>query len=53
MRGGSGKRVSTMRKLVELVESGDRAATEAVRETARYLVSGITGLINGLTRRWS
>ena len=48
LRGGSGKRVSTMRKLVELVESGDRAATEAVRETARYLGIGITGLINGL-----
>jgi len=48
LRGGTGKRVSTMRKLVELVESGDRAATEAVRETARYLGIGITGLINGL-----
>lgn len=48
LRGGSGKRVSTMRKLVELVESGDRAATDAVRETARYLGIGITGLINGL-----
>jgi predicted NBD/HSP70 family sugar kinase len=48
LRNGSGKRVSTMRKLVELVEAGDRAATEAVRETARYLGIGITGLINGL-----
>jgi glucokinase len=37
-----------MRKLLELVESGDQAATEAVRETARYLGIGITGLINGL-----
>jgi len=48
MRGGSGKRVPTMRKLMELVDSGDSAATEAVRETARYLGIGITGLINGL-----
>jgi len=48
MRGIGGKRVSTMRKLVELVDSGDTAATEAVRETARYLGIGITGLINGL-----
>jgi predicted NBD/HSP70 family sugar kinase len=48
LRGASGKRVSTMRKLVELVEAGDGAATEAVRETARYLGMGITGLINGL-----
>jgi predicted NBD/HSP70 family sugar kinase len=48
LRGPGGKRVSTMRKLVELVESGDAAATEAVRETARYLGIGITGLINGL-----
>ena len=48
LRGASSKRVSTMRKLVELVEAGDGAATEAVRETARYLGIGITGLINGL-----
>jgi predicted NBD/HSP70 family sugar kinase len=48
LRGVSGKRVSTMRKLIELVEVGDVAATEAVRETARYLGIGITGLINGL-----
>ena len=48
LRGASGKRVSSMRKLVELVEAGDGAATEAVRETARYLGIGITGLINGL-----
>jgi predicted NBD/HSP70 family sugar kinase len=48
LRGGAGKRLSTMRKLIELVESGDGAATEAVRETARYLGIGITGLINGL-----
>jgi len=48
LRGPGGKRVTTMRKLVELVESGDAAATEAVRETARYLGIGITGLINGL-----
>jgi predicted NBD/HSP70 family sugar kinase len=48
LRAGSGKRQPTMRKLVELVESGDQAATEAVAETARYLGIGITGLINGL-----
>ena len=48
LRATSGKRVSTMRKLVELVEGGDASATEAVRETARYLGIGITGLINGL-----
>jgi len=48
LRGGGGKRVSTMRKLVGLVEAGDIEATEAVRETARYLGIGITGLINGL-----
>lgn len=47
-REGAGKRAPTMRKLVELVEAGDPAATEAVRETARYLGIGITGLINGL-----
>lgn len=38
----------TIRQLIELVESGDQAAAEAVRETARYLGIGITGLINGL-----
>ena len=48
LRGPGGKRVTTMRKLVELVEGGDAAATEAVRETARYLGIGITGLVNGL-----
>jgi predicted NBD/HSP70 family sugar kinase len=48
LRNGGSKRVSTMRKLVELVEAGDIEATEAVRETARYLGIGITGLINGL-----
>jgi len=48
LRGGGAKRVPTMRKLMELVDSGDHAATEAVRETARYLGIGITGLINGL-----
>ncbi|HET6975190.1 MAG TPA: ROK family protein [Pyrinomonadaceae bacterium] len=48
LRDTSGKRVATMRKLVELVDAGDSAATEAVRETARYLGIGITGLINGL-----
>ena len=48
LRGSGGRRLSTMRKLIELVDSGDVAATEAVRETARYLGIGITGLINGL-----
>jgi predicted NBD/HSP70 family sugar kinase len=48
LRDANGKRVSTMRKLNELVDAGDHAATEAVRETARYLGIGITGLINGL-----
>ena len=46
--GGSGKRAPTMRKLIELVETGDSAATAAVSESARYLGIGITGLINGL-----
>jgi predicted NBD/HSP70 family sugar kinase len=53
LRGAPGKRISTMRKLVELVEAGDSAATEAIRETARYLGIGITGLINGLIPRLS
>ena len=48
LRGASAKRKTTMRKLMELVDSGDPAATEAVRATARYLGIGITGLINGL-----
>jgi predicted NBD/HSP70 family sugar kinase len=48
LRGASGKRAPSMRKLIQLVESGDPAATEAVSETARYLGIGITGLINGL-----
>lgn len=48
LRGGGARRVPTMRKLMELVDSGDPAATDAVRETARYLGIGITGLINGL-----
>jgi predicted NBD/HSP70 family sugar kinase len=48
LRGALGKRQMTMRKLMGLVDSGDQAATEAVRETARYLGIGITGLINGL-----
>jgi len=42
------KRGMTMRRIVELVESGDPVATQAVRETARYLGLGLTGLINGL-----
>jgi predicted NBD/HSP70 family sugar kinase len=48
LRDSGSKRVPTMRKLVQLVEAGDPAGTEAVRETARYLGIGITGLINGL-----
>src|SRR6201988_4320110 len=47
LRGASGKRISTMRKLVELVDGGDAAATEGVRETARYVVIGITVVISG------
>ena len=37
-----------MKKLVELIESGDPSAAAAVRETARYLGIGIAGLVNGL-----
>ncbi len=48
LRGVNSKRPVTMRRLVELIESGDRAAAEAVRETARYLGLGLAGLINGL-----
>jgi predicted NBD/HSP70 family sugar kinase len=48
LRGVAGKRPTTIRKLMELVDAGDEAATEAVRETGRYLGIGITGLINGL-----
>jgi predicted NBD/HSP70 family sugar kinase len=48
LRGAAGKRAPSMRKLIELVESGDPTATEAVSESARYLGVGITGLINGL-----
>ena len=48
LRGGPGRKTTTMRKLMELVDAGDEAATEAVRETGRYLGIGITGLINGL-----
>ena len=46
--GSTAKRGVTMRRIVELVESGDPAATEAVRATARFLGLGITGLVNGL-----
>jgi predicted NBD/HSP70 family sugar kinase len=48
LRSSTTKRKTTMRRLMELVDAGDPAATEAVRETARYLGIGITGLINGL-----
>lgn len=48
MPNATAKRGVTMRKIVELEESGDPAATEAIRETARYLGAGIAGLINGL-----
>ena len=48
LRGATNRRAPTMRKLIELVEHGDPDATAAVRETARYLGIGITGLINGL-----
>jgi predicted NBD/HSP70 family sugar kinase len=37
-----------MRRVVELVESGDTAAMKAVRDTARYLGLGVAGLVNGL-----
>jgi predicted NBD/HSP70 family sugar kinase len=48
LRGGPGRKTTTMRRLMELVDAGDEAATDAVRETGRYLGIGITGLINGL-----
>lgn len=48
LRGGGSRRAPTMRRIVELVESGDTDAIAAVSETARYLGAGITGLINGL-----
>lgn len=48
LSGGRGGRMLTMRRVIELVESGDTAAMEAVRETARYLGIGIVGLVNGL-----
>jgi N-acetylglucosamine repressor len=47
-RNGKGGHAPNMRRLIELVESGDPAASEAVRESARYLGIGIAGLINGL-----
>src|SRR5258705_9732872 len=48
LRGPSPKRKTTMRKLMELADSGESVAPEAVRATAHYLGIGITGLINGL-----
>lgn len=48
MPNATAKRGVTMRKIVELVDSGDPAAVATVRETARYLGLGLTGLINGL-----
>lgn len=48
MQNATAKRGVTMRKIVELIDSGDPAATETVQATARYLGIGITGLINGL-----
>ncbi len=48
MSNATAKRGVTMRRIVELEESGDPAATEAIRETARYLGAGIAGLVNGL-----
>ena len=48
LSGGQGGRAMTMRRVVELVESGDTAAAQAVRETAHYLGVGIAGLVNGL-----
>lgn len=48
LSGTQSGRAMTMRRVVELVESGDTAAMQAVRETARFLGIGIVGLINGL-----
>lgn len=48
LRGTASKRAPTMRRLVELADTGDAHAIAAVSETARYLGVGITGLINGL-----
>lgn len=48
LSGGKGKRAMSMRRVVEMVESGDTKAMQAVRETARYLGTGIAGLVNGL-----
>jgi len=48
LRRAKGGRAPNMRRLIELVESGDPAASEAVGESARYLGLGIAGLINGL-----
>ena len=48
LRNSRGGRTPSMRKVIELVESGDPAAAEAVGESARYLGLGIAGLINGL-----
>ena len=48
LRDVKGGHAPNMRKLIELVESGDPEASEAVRESARYLGVGIAGLINGL-----
>jgi predicted NBD/HSP70 family sugar kinase len=48
LRNRRGGRAPSMRKLIELVESGDPSAAEAVGESARYLGLGIAGLINGL-----
>jgi predicted NBD/HSP70 family sugar kinase len=48
LRGGQGKRAPTMKRLMELIESGDPAAAAAVRQTAHYLGRGIAGLVNGL-----
>src|ERR1041384_7299667 len=48
LRRAKGGRAPNMRRLIELVDSGDPAASEAVAESARYLGLGIAGLINGL-----
>lgn len=48
LRNVKGGHSPNMHRLIELVESGDPLASEAVRETARYLGAGIAGLINGL-----
>lgn len=48
LRGLAGARGPSMTRLMERVEAGEPEATQAVRETARYLGVGLAGLVNGL-----